>query len=512
MARAPGRLRAVVLCVGIVLALSACRDTTSGGQPVALPVAGRLVLNGVTVVDTADGSLAPGMSILADGGRIVRVAPTGTLAPDASAEAVDATGKFVVPGYLDMHAHPLGEADPTGDLALMLANGVTGFRQMQGSSDLLEQRRDGTLPLTLDAPALLAMPGQILTPLNARNAEAAAATVREQAAEGADFIKVGLARPEAFFAALAEAGRSGIPVAGHVPADVDVVAASADGMRSIEHLGPANGLLVACSSDEAELRKDAPRIPGLLGGLPFRIPFADALVGFLIRDRIINPAAGAGDRELARIRRAVATYSDRKCRQAAASFAANGTWHVPTLIRLRSSQLAFEPELRDDSNLRYVDRSTVERWAEVTRRFEEELSPEDEQTLRDAYALALELVRLMDAQGVKMMAGSDAVGAGWLVPGFSLHREFDELEKAGLSPLRVLQMATRNGAEFLGRTSSMGSVEPGKDADLVLLDANPIESVQNLHRIHAVVRSGFYRDRADLEALKARVESRAAAH
>jgi imidazolonepropionase-like amidohydrolase len=111
-----------------------------------------------------------------------------------------------------------------------------------------------------------------------------------------------------------------------------------------------------------------------------------------------------------------------------------------------------------------------------------------------------------------MMAGSDAVGAGWLVPGFSLHREFDELEKAGLSPLRVLQMATRNGAEFLGRTSSMGSVEPGKDADLVLLDANPIESVQNLHRIHAVVRSGFYRDRADLEALKARVESRAAAH
>jgi hypothetical protein len=105
-----------------------------------------------------------------------------------------------------------------------------------------------------------------------------------------------------------------------------------------------------------------------------------------------------------------------------------------------------------------------------------------------------------------MMTDSD--GGGWQVPGFSLHREFDELEKAGLSPLHVLQMTTLNPAEYLGRTADLGSVEAGKQADLVLLEANPIDSIQNLHKINAVVRVGFYYSRQDLDAL----ENEVAAH
>jgi len=108
--------------------------------------------------------------------------------------------------------------------------------------------------------------------------------------------------------------------------------------------------------------------------------------------------------------------------------------------------------------------------------------------------------------GVKMLVGTDAVGAGWTAPGFSIHQEFDELEKAGLSPLRVLQMATLNGADFLGRTATLGSVGEGKIADLVVLDANPIESAQHLHAIAGVVRAGFYYSREDLEALRGQVE------
>ena len=105
-----------------------------------------------------------------------------------------------------------------------------------------------------------------------------------------------------------------------------------------------------------------------------------------------------------------------------------------------------------------------------------------------------------------MLAGSDESG-GWEVPGFSLHVEFDELAKVGLSPLRILQMTTCDAAEFLGRTGTMGSVGPGKGADLVLLDADPTLDVRNLHRVAGVVRAGFYFGRKDLDALLARVEA-----
>ena len=334
---------ALALVAGIVVALRFLREPTP--EP-SHPVAGRLLLNGVTVVDVRTGQLASHMSILADAGRIVRVAPEGTLPADSSAQAIDATGTFVVPGYLDMHTHALGHGDPSRDLALMLANGITGFRQMQGSPKLLEQRRAGTLAMPEDSPALLAMPGQLLSPFNAGSPEDAVATVREQKAAGADFIKIGLVSPEVFFAVLAEARRIGIPAVGHVPANVDVVAASRAGMRSIEHLGPSPGILVACSSEAASLVEAAPRMPSFLKAPPFPLPFADEIVAFLLEKRIVNPVVGTAPAELDRLRRIIETQSEESCRRAAGEFVANGTWQAPTLIRLRTSRLASAPSTR----------------------------------------------------------------------------------------------------------------------------------------------------------------------
>ena len=104
------------------------------------------------------------------------------------------------------------------------------------------------------------------------------------------------------------------------------------------------------------------------------------------------------------------------------------------------------------------------------------------------------------------MAGTDGGGQ---VPGQSLHQEFDELFKAGLSPLKILQMTTLKPAQFLGRTATMGSIDVGKDADMVLLDGNPIESVHKNAASHSwgVVRAGFYYSNADLNALKTRIEA-----
>ncbi|HMT44504.1 MAG TPA: amidohydrolase family protein, partial [Chakrabartia sp.] len=119
------------------------------------------------------------------------------------------------------------------------------------------------------------------------------------------------------------------------------------------------------------------------------------------------------------------------------------------------------------------------------------------------YAAQLRMAKLFEKAGVKMMAGTD-FGGQWIVPGRSLHREFDLLAGAGLSPLTILQMTTLNAARYLNREAEMGSVEPGKQADLVLLSANPVMTANNLHSISAVVRNGRYLDRKQLDALIAR--------
>jgi imidazolonepropionase-like amidohydrolase len=490
------------LWIASVTSLCSCG---SSDHPTPKPAAAeKLLLHGVTVVNTRDGSVLSDMDLTLDGGRIKSIESSGSVAPDTSVKVIDAAGKFVVPGFIDMHAHPLSVKDPSGSLELMLASGVTGFRQMNGSTELLKERREGALPLPKDSSALLALPGSLLTPLNASSAEMAIETIRQEKEDGADFIKVILVTPGVFFAALAEANRLGIPMLGHLPPNVDVVAASKAGMKSIEHLGPGVGILAACSTEEDRVRRQAAARPPLKS-LPFRIPFSDMIVARFIRKTILNPVAHSDLADVEILQLAISTFSEDKCRALAKQFVANRTWQVPTLIREKTAELSDSPEFRNDPNLRYVAEATLQDWMDASKAFEQ-LGSKAKATFRDAYAMQLKLTKIFDDEGVSMLAGSDSTGAGWEIPGISLHQEFDELEKAGLSPLRVLQMTTLNAADFLDKASSMGTVEAGKSGDLVLLDANPVENVQNLHKIYAVVRAGSYYSAAELGALKQKVQ------
>jgi imidazolonepropionase-like amidohydrolase len=478
----------------------------SGGAVAAAPasVTQGLVLDGVTIVDTHDGKLARGMTIVIDRGKITKIVRSGGIAVSGSAKAVDARGKFVVPGYLDMHAHPLLSRDPTGYLTLMLANGITGFRQMHGTPEALEQRRQGTLMPAGEMPELLAMPGTILTGANAGSPEAAVAEIREQKAMGADFIKVIDVSPVTFFAALAEAKRLGLPFVGHLPPSVNVTEAAKAGMRSIEHLGPRDSILLGCSTDEAALRlaiaQTSSRPPPIAPGPG---------LAELIEKATASPMMFTDPADFVRYQRDIDTFSDAKCRKLAAHFVADGTWQVPTLIRLRTMEFADEPQYRNDGNLRYVPPASRQLWEGLAQQFPTRVPPPAKETLKQLFALQLKLVKLFERSGVKMLAGSDT-GGQWVIPGYGLHQEFDLLAQAGLSPLEVLQLTTLNGARFLGREKTMGSVKPGKNANLVLLDANPIASVQNLHRIAAVVRGGTYYSAEALNEMKKAVADRQA--
>ncbi len=280
---------------------------------------------------------------------------------------------------------------------------------------------------------------------------------------------------------------------------VDAAEASTKGMRSIEHLGPTEMELMSCSFLGKLIQWFLSLRPTSAVNLSAE-KIAEA--GRLLTTEPVLCRLEI-DPGLKYTRRLIDAFDEGRAGKLARTFAAHETWQTPTLIRLKAEQLGDDPLFTNDPNLRYMPASDRQYWASLARQFSARVPPSARETLSKELALEFRMTKLFDENGVPMLAGSD--GGIWLVPGFTLHQEFDLLAQAGLSPLKLLQMTTLNGARFLSREGSMGSVAEGKDANLVLLDGNPIESVRNLHRIRAVVRAGRYYSHEELEGLKKEV-------
>lgn len=461
-----------------------------------------LVLNGVTVVDTRTGQLAANMAVRIVRGKIQQIVAAGTL---QGSDVIQGQGKFLVPGFLDMHTHVLQQEHAVeASSALLLAHGITGIRQMAGSTEMLRKRRAGTLSLGEHAPELLTLCGEILTPKNAGTPKAGIAEVKRQKAEGADFIKTIFVSPRTFFATLKEANRQGLPYDGHMSPGVSLAKASKLGIACIEHLGPTELTLIATSTRGWLINL-------VLRLKPFKPPnLSPEAMKKAGRIMIANPILGRlniDPNALTKTKRLIDSFSERKARKLSATFVQGGTWQCPTLIRDATMRLGDDPVYTQSPNLRYVDATRRAFWDSVAEMFSQKVTASGRETLKRMGELELRLTKIYDECGVKMMTGTD-FGRGWVIPGVSLHQEFDLLEQAGLTPLRVLQMTTLRGAEFLKRESTMGTVEPGKDANLVLLDSNPLESVANLHRIYAVMRAGSFYPKHALDEIKAQVAGR----
>lgn len=454
-----------------------------------------VLLKNINIVDTKSGNLLKNRDILLVDGKIRRIVLAGKLAAQQDMQVIEAAGKYVVPGLINMHMHVIDYPYPSENLALMLSNGITGFRQMSGSSELLKLRKEQGLGIQDRQPALLGMPGSVLTPVNTHNIKAAQRNVQHQKADGADFIKIGMLSPDIFFATLAEARRIGIPALGHVTADANMIAASNWGFKSVEHLGLNYGGLTACSTEESNLLAIAPKEPAILHYLP---GFMEKLSMKLLQSTLMNPAVGTSDEEYKRISRIVSTFSEAKAKNNATKYLENGTWQCPTLSHLRQYQLAFLPEIKNEPGYSYDNSKREQQHKKVTEKFEKVLTPQRKEILTNAYYLQLKLVKIYDTMGLKLLAGTDDQN------GKALQLEFEEFAKAGLSPLHILQTATINAADFLGRTAEMGTVEQGKVADLVLLDTNPLEDIRHLRSINAVIRNGYYYSKEALAELKSK--------
>jgi imidazolonepropionase-like amidohydrolase len=420
------------------------------------------------------------MTVLIDGERIAAVGGSGEVAVPDKAQVVEGAGKFLIPGLWDMHAHwgPGYAFMAAPYLPLFTANGVTGIRMMAGHPVYLQWRRqltEGTLagPRMVLAGIIVDGPKPFWRDSIATNTpDDGRQAVQGTQQDGYDFVKVysSLSRG-VFFAIADEAKRRRIPFAGHVPDAVRVEEASDAGQKSIEHL---TGLLLAVSSQETELRREfaaAVRLPAT--------PERAALLRSLgVRLLETHDAA-----------RAAALFAKLK---------ANGTWQVPTLPVLR----LLEPEDATDARLKYIPVPVRAGWA---RRAREQRVPEDIAHQRNLFQRRLELVGEMHRAGVGILAGSDSQNP-YCFPGFSLHDDLEWLVKAGLRPLAALQAATRNPAVYLDRLQDFGTVEKGKMADLVLLDADPTQDIRNTRKIAAVVNAGKLFSRAALDKMLADIE------
>jgi imidazolonepropionase-like amidohydrolase len=442
-----------------------------------------LAITHANVIDVTGGPTQRNYTVVISGDRITEMGNSSKIRAPKNAEVVDATGKFLIPGLWDMHVHPDGK----DYLPLFIANGVTGIRVMWGDPEDHEWRKaieagDLIGPRMIIASPLVDGPKPYWRGSISVSSEAEARQVVIKAKQdGADFVKVYQFLPrDLYFAIADEAKKQAMPFAGHVPISVSAQEASSAGQKSFEHLV---GILPACSSRSADLLKGQQD---------------DLTEGLLAKPRFWG-AHVVESRQMM-----LDTYSPDQVAALCAVLKGNGTWQVPTLTLLRMFAYGDDPAFLKDARLKYVPIHTRASWDPSA--IDGKRSPEDFAYMKREFQKDLEVVGAMQRAGVGILAGTDTANP-FCFPGFSLHDELGLLVQAGLSPMEALQAATLNPARFQGKENDLGTVEKGKIADLVLLDANPLDEIGNTKRIAAVVSAAKFYSRAALDRMLAKVEA-----
>jgi imidazolonepropionase-like amidohydrolase len=440
-----------------------------------------LALSHVTVIDMTGARPKPDMTVLITGNLITGIVKDNHVHIRHGARIVDARGKFLIPGLWDMHVH-FTRIDTT--LPLFVANGVTGVRNMGGDlDDLLRWRTDVragkvigpeivTCGPIIDGPDPAAH-GPTIVVSDPAEARAAVDSLKQR---GADCVKVYDKLPrDAYFAIIDEAKKQSLPVVGHVPLSITSIEASDAGQKSIEHLGTILEGSSSLGSDLFSAEKSLPPVKD-----PSEFPRRLAARGTRMLD----------------------TYDPQRAAEIFAHFVKNQTWQVPTLEVKYTQTFIDELFRKGDDRLKYIPAADHQWWRPTTNFFARYRTQDYISYRQRLWQKEVDLVRAMHRAGVPFMAGTDLSGA-YIFPGFSLHHELELLVQAGFTPIEALQTATLNPAIFLGELKSQGTIEKGKLANLVLLDASPLDDIRNTKKINAVILDGSFLSRAELNKLLA---------
>lgn len=468
------------MTVRLFVILSAFLTISCQSEQAAMP-SGTAITN-VTVIDAVN-NVRESQTVIFDGDQIVSIEPSGT--ENSALTSIDGSGKFLIPGLWDFHVH-LSYEDAFGDSmpALFLSYGVTSVRDTGGLLRKVlpiveKMRAPGAIaPRVYYAGPLLdgnyvVYDGNGRPEIGVQNAtpEAARAMIADLKAQGVSFVKIYEMVSSAVFEALVSAANEhNLPMDSHVPLSLRASIAGPS-VDSMEHL---RNIEMDCAANAPELHETRLEL--------LRNP--DGLSGGDLRASLHSLQRNA----------AIANYDEARCDQTITSL--TGTIQVPTLQLSASGVLPpYERDGWETAFSKLPDAVKAD-WQESMERRKSNDTPPDS----TFFDWSLFLIDRMHSRGVPFAAGTDSP-LGLSVPGFSLHNELELLVRAGLSPIEALYSATVRPAEFFSLQDEMGTIDVGKKADLVLLDANPLDDIANTRRIAAVVTQGRYLDNTALAEL-----------
>jgi uncharacterized protein YciI len=447
------RLRWLSLLTAAVLVVGCSADDTELVAPdvvapelLEVPPGGTAFVN-VTVVPMTDDVMLSDQVVVVVDGRILHVRAAAEVELPSNVETIAGTGKYLMPGLFDSHVHTWFEGENT----LFVANGVTSIVNLFGDPLHLSWR-DRITAGELLGPTIYTS-GPIVDGADpfwpgsdvVTDAASAAQVVSAQQAAGYDMVKVySKLSNEAWQAVLDEAQARGMPAVGHVPYDVDYRAALGSWQTVNHHL---EGF--AEEAGGAPLPLDVAQWPGALAA--------------------IEPGA---------------------VEQLAAETAAAGMWNTPTIVVYRY----IVPGIDQRPEMRYVHPVLRDTWATSYAAGTSDFF--------DAYAAYTGYIsawtRALHDAGAPLLVGSDCTNA-WTIHGWSLHEELVLFQEAGISPYETLRAATIDAATAIGRADDVGTVEVGKRADLLLLDADPTLDVRNASARSGVMLRGQWHSAAALQ-------------
>ncbi len=432
----------------------------------------RIVVTDVTVLGLEHGELSAHRDVVIEDGVITSVLEAKAKRVWSNAQIVDGHGKFLMPGMWDMHTHI---KHPEVDFPVYIANGVLGIRNMGGEQDKVfawdARLKSGSLlgPLAFVSGPILDGPGGPVEPKSygvfIANPEQARVEVDALQAKGADFVKVydALSR-ESYFAIATESRRIGLPFAGHVPNDITILEAVHAGQRSIEH-----GI---------EHRGESTAEEELIASLKTHDYFAEAM---RTQNYTLIPEGIAREGRIWQEH-----FSQKRADNLYRALAHNGTYLCPTLVTERWGAYGDEMAQIPDSRQQYIDPGTLPYWQPSMNMLSKYATPAYKDWFKTKYRMLLEQIPRQQKLGVQLLAGTDLT-IPFIYPGSSVHDEIKLFAVAGLTPLEALQTATTHPVAFFGLQKTLGSVTVGKKAELVLLDGNPLEDLNNLDRVSAVL-------------------------
>lgn len=404
-----------------------------------------IVFDRVTIIDVKTAALRSGMTVIVTGDRIAAIGKTGTIKIPKDAEIIEARGKFLIPGLWDMHAH-LGSDDFDKNAHLRLF--IAGG----------------------------------VTGIRLMDGDAEYYRWRKESESGK------LLAPRMSIAS-AQIGFGDLANVSEAQAREEVRRAKRDGADFIkvhDYLSRESYFAVI---DEAT-RSNLP----VAGHVPVSITAAEA--------------ARAGQKSIEHFTGLDEAKADAYKADVLIAFLKKyDTWLCPTII-MRSNYASLDNAgFADDPRLKYMKPSWKKRWLNMTN--DSAKTPVEEwKKRRETIQKEKALVGKMQRAGVGILAGTDTANP-YVFPGFSLHDELAMLVEAGLTPIQALQAATINPAKFLKKSDSLGTIEKGNLADLVLLDANPLENISNTKKINAVVLNGRLFNRNDLDKMLAEIDAEA---